>query len=111
MAFKAKHGAVLLAVGGAAALFWWGTQASGGAAVQEYAEPGDRYPDFHRLGFAGSQTHLAESGPGHVLLPHRYPSGIGENITVLINSGFQALRIPRGGQFDYFLSPPGEAQL
>lgn len=100
----------LLGLAAAAALFWWGTQASGGAQVPDEQDPtGARARDLHGLGFAGSQVHLAP-GPG-VLLPHRYPNGIGDNITVLINSGFQSLRIPSGDDWAFFTRPPSEANL
>lgn len=101
-----------LALAGAAALFWWGTQASGGTPPPDEQDPtGSRAADLHALGFAGSQVHLAPSGPGNVLLPHRYPNGIGGNITRLIESGFLPLRIPSGGDWDFFTRPPADANL
>ena len=108
---KGQHLAVL-ALGGAAALFWWGTQASGGAPPPDEQDPtGSRAADLHALGFAGSQVHLAPSGPGNVYLPHRYPNGIGGNITALIQSGFLPLRIPGGGDWSFFTRPPADANL
>lgn len=109
---KAPHVPALLALVGAAGLFWWGTQASGGTPPPDQQEPtGSRAADLHALGFAGSQVHLAPAGPGNVLLPHRYPNGIGDNITLMIESGFLPLRIPRGDDWSFFTRPPSEANL
>jgi hypothetical protein len=106
---KGGHAVLILAIA-AGVLFWWGGQASGGTLAPGTDERTGAGDDFS-LGFAGSQPHLAPCLTGNVTLPHRYPAGIGDNITVLINSGLEALKIPHQADMAWFVKPPSEAVL
>jgi len=46
-------------------------------------------------------------GP-QTVLPHRYPSYVGTNISILAKSGFQPLYRSAPQDFDYMTSPPSE---
>jgi hypothetical protein len=109
---KGAHVAAGLALLGAGFLFYCANQSAGGSNVPGEQDSGRRMRDhLAQLGFPGAQVHLAPSGPGNVLLPHRYPTGIGDNITNMIATGFQGLMIPHQGEFDWYGSPPSQAVM
>jgi hypothetical protein len=105
------HALVLIAAGAAAvALIWAGVRRSPGGGLKVPARATEDVPPFtpppgHPV--LGTFEHLGAV----VVSPHRYPVGMGGEITALINGGFATLRIPHSKDMTWLTCPPGNEDL
>lgn len=105
------HALVLVAAGVAAvALIWAGVRRSPGGGLKVPARSTEDVPPFtpppgHPV--LGTFDHLGAV----VVSPHRYPAGMGGEITALINGGFPTLRIPHEKDMTWLTCPPTGDEL
>jgi hypothetical protein len=104
----------LLVLGAAAvavvALVWAGIRRSPGGGLKVPARATEDVPPFtpppgHPV--LGTFDHLGAV----VVSPHRYPAGMGGEITALINGGFATLRIPHEKDMTWLTCPPTGDEL
>lgn len=96
----------------AAALFAAGSKMAPGASVKYPKYQGaPAWPPFTPPpGVPDPSVH--HIGPYDlVYTPHRYPSGCGNDISVLIHRGYSTMMLPRSDEMTWLSAPPSEAEL
>jgi hypothetical protein len=111
-----KHWAALTVAAALAVLIAWqvlGPGRTGGfsqppkqpAPDDDLARLTDPHPDHPR--FCQPHQHHA----GYVYTPHRYPRGVGGEITSAIHRGFSSMRIPNERDVQWLIAPPSEVMF